>query len=126
MVLVSIFCVNCRRQPSLLISSNACYACWSSGLSLDSPHLIWSRYRFSLETEHFVILVGVGCGRSRSRDSRVVESFVFVFRMPSSLSISIFVGNRASATPPLAGQVYVTSFWTLDGHAPNVSPLFHY
>ena len=48
-------------------------------------------------------------------------SFVFVFRMPSSLSLPNFVGNRASVTPPLAGQGSVTSFWTLDGHVPNVS-----
>ena len=114
---------------------------WPSGLSfLDSPHQIWSTsvnvfsrpyqrllssapplcrwpsglgINFRWKPSIFYFWWG-GAWAWSFQGSPDTGSFVFVFRTPSSLSLPIFVGNRA-------GQGYVTSFWTLDGHVQNVS-----
>ena len=50
--------------------------------------------QFSLETEHFLILVG-GAWVWSFRRSSVVGTIIFLFLIPSLVSAPIFVGNRA-------------------------------
>ena len=83
MVSVPILSVNCRWQPffpSLATIATFCLSplCrWSYWLSFsDSPHRIWSRYRFSLKIEHSVNFGGCGVWAWSSPGSSVVEPFV--------------------------------------------------
>ena len=87
----------------------------------DSPHQLWSRYRFSLKTKLFLILVGWDVGVVVPR---VVSRRVLCFRFPHAefaLPTNFLWKPSTYITLPLSGQGSVMSFWTLDGHVQNLS-----
>ena len=95
MVLVPIFSVNCRRQRSL----GPTYS--------DLPRQIRSRYQFSLKPS-----ISVGWGWGVWAWSLVVGTIIFVFLLPSLVSVLIFVENRAFLYDVIAsGQTDRNSKW---------------
>ena len=68
---------------------------------MDSLHQIWSWYRFSLKTEHFLNFGGVGRVGVVARRGTII----FVILTPSLVSVLIFVENRAFLLVPLPCQM---------------------
>ena len=106
MVLVSIFSVNYRRQTYFRILNNGCYVLPFAGRR--GYHFRIHRTEYGLGTDFrrktsifkFRWVWGVGLVVPGVVGRRVL---CFRFLHAESAPVPIFVGNRASVTPPLAG-----------------------